>query len=403
MSDHSGLFLDLADIARQLEESIELIKEERIDIERAFSKAKSLFLNDASDQKKVLSRLLDGKYTFLAGVPREKMTSAFGAPDRITDYTVYATDGSQIDLDRNQSIPHYLLNISKIRLSYGDDYGADISSECKFNVSKSSMVIRTEDNERPMNSALLAIMRGVDELRVLKELCVESKRTDRTVALSDGTLIFWTLASKEIEDWVVTYFLEDRYLKYLNELRELHRTKGTITASYLSYPGSSDVVNVLRLLMCPHDIPNCDSFCAGNAERPCSALDGVTDRVLFQSLLKTGERSAIFESRSSILERYGDHRICFFYINIGDEIGRVEMPLWVAEDPESVDALHAVILDQCRKGDGYPVALSEAHEAAVVRRGDTEVVRELMRQELAKAGITYTTSAKARSKSRRHI
>jgi hypothetical protein len=398
-----ALNLDFNEFAKQLESSIGQIRQDEDEAYEAFQKALILFMNDAKDINKVIKRIVDAKSTFLVGVPRSEMDQIVSAPQCPDNYTVYATDGSQIDVDRNQSVPHYLLNISKIRLSYGDDYGADIDSECVLNVSASNMVLQDGTNEKPINSPLLAIMRSVEEMRVLTELAEKSDRQDQTVALSDGTLIMWTLANKDLEDWVVTALLDEKYLKYMDRLKKLHDEKKTITASYISMPGSSDVVNILRLLMCPYDPVNCNQHCPVEREKPCAKLKSVTDRRLFNALLEEGQRSAVFESTSSILSRYGEHKICFFYVKVGDEIGRVEFPRWIAEDEESIDKLHAIILNQSKKGRGYPVSLSEAHEAAVVTYRETELIRDFMRNELIRHGIEYKQSAKSMSKYRREL
>jgi len=42
------------------------------------------------------------------------------------------------------------------------------------------------------------------------------------------------------------------------------------------------------------------------------------------------------------------------------------LPEWAALDEELLNLTHSLVLDQCRKGQGYPVALSESHEQAVV-------------------------------------
>ena len=62
--------------------------------------------------------------------------------------------------------------------------------------------------------------------------------------------------------------------------------------------------------------------------------------------------------------------VCFFYINTGEEIGRVELPSWTAKDKKTLDLVHSVILDQCKRGRGYPISLMEAHEQAVISGAD---------------------------------
>ncbi|UCC16211.1 MAG: nuclease, partial [Dehalococcoidales bacterium] len=64
---------------------------------------------------------------------------------------------------------------------------------------------------------------------------------------------------------------------------------------------------------------------------------------------------------------------------------------------------HSLILDQCRRGHGYPVALSEALEQAVVTGADRENFWQLVETALADEKIQTFTSAKARSKNTRWV
>jgi len=100
---------------------------------------------------------------------------------------------------------------------------------------------------------------------------------------------------------------------------------------------------------------------------------------------------------------YGEHKISFFYLKAGDEIARVEIPQWVAERDELVDMVHALALDQCRRGLGYPVALMEAHERAVVTAADREAFRLLVERAMAEVGIDVQVSGKSRSKRTRWV
>jgi hypothetical protein len=92
----------------------------------------------------------------------------------------------------------------------------------------------------------------------------------------------------------------------------------------------------------------------------------------------------------------------FFYLKGDEEIARVELPRWV-EERGLVDMLHALVLDQCRRGQGYPVALSEAHEQAVVTGADRQQFQYLVELALSEKRLSTTTSAKSRSKKTRWI
>jgi len=137
----------------------------------------------------------------------------------------------------------------------------------------------------------------------------------------------------------------------------------------------------------------------------CRALVGILDRQLF-GFLERGGRSDIFESSSAILDRYGVHRIQFFYLEVGGEVVRLEAPQWVMGDPEMVDLAQALVYDQCRRSGiypPYPPALQEAHEQAVISTADRRLVEGLLERALARKGIVYTRSAKDRSKRRRAV
>jgi NurA-like 5'-3' nuclease len=96
------------------------------------------------------------------------------------------------------------------------------------------------------------------------------------------------------------------------------------------------------------------------------------------------------------------HAVAFFYLRLADEVARVELPEWMAT-PERLAALHTLILDQCERGPGYPIALQEAHEAAVISSVDRAAFAALLERELMEQGIIPRTSAKSSSKRVRGI
>ena len=83
---------------------------------------------------------------------------------------------------------------------------------------------------------------------------------------------------------------------------------------------------------------------------------------------------------------------------LGDEIARVEVPSWVADNEHLTSLTHSLILDQCRKGMGYPVAIMEAHEQAVINGHDRELFRRMIEEALEDNRLPVYTSQKARSK-----
>ena len=124
------------------------------------------------------------------------------------------------------------------------------------------------------------------------------------------------------------------------------------------------------------------------------------DRDLFQRILAPGSRSPVYRTNSSVpREFYGEEQqVYFYYLHVGEEIARVEVPKWVALDEKLLGLGHSLILDQCRRGQGYPVAISEAHEQAVIHTSDRRVFKQLVAEALERQGLASYTSEKDRSK-----
>ena len=83
----------------------------------------------------------------------------------------------------------------------------------------------------------------------------------------------------------------------------------------------------------------------------------------------------------------------FFYLNVGTAakpaFARVEIPLWVVENPSSVDLLHAVLVEQSRQAGGipYPYPLIRAHEIAVVKMTTAQQLTSMIETELLRQGF----------------
>ncbi len=123
------------------------------------------------------------------------------------------------------------------------------------------------------------------------------------------------------------------------------------------------------------------------ARTPCQVLDPLRDPALWATLLEPGQRSPLWRSSAPILDLYGTHAIYFCYVHVGAEVARVEVPQWVATDAEQLDLALSLILAQVQKGYGYPVALAEAHNQAVVRGGDRAQFFALLEQQMIRAGL----------------
>jgi hypothetical protein len=356
---------------------------------------------------KLKRKIVSSKTSWLVAEPVDGLDRCYKMPPSPQEFTIIATDGSQIDVDRHRQTRCYLINIGRVSLGYGTSPSATLDSFPHLYSNDEDLVISppgANGRGQPIEGALLGIKRNVEECRHLASIAAELPAGGPVLALLDGSLILWGLVSKDYPEFVTQALLDKGFLRYLDEMRRLKIRLGV--ASYISFPRSTDVVNALRVAICPYEAPDCDRYCdkISWGKRECDSVAGVTDRELFFDLLNEGERSALFISQSSIVrKRYGDHRVYFFYLKAGDEIARIEIPEWVAMDESRLSLVHALILDQCRRGHGYPVALAEAHEQAVITGADRENFQQLVEMLMAEEHLPVTASAKSRSKKTRWV
>jgi hypothetical protein len=361
--------------------------------------------NQASNLDYLTKKIAASKTTWLVAGLVDGLDQSYKAPPIPTEFTIIATDGSHIDVDRHKSTRCYLINIGTVILHYGASPSASLDSFPHLYSGGEDLVIMptgVKGREQPIEGTLLGIKRSVDECHQLAELTAELPQDSPTLALLDGSLILWGLEA--YPEFVTEALLDKGFLGYLDDMRKLNNSKKLALASYISFPRSTDVVNSLRVALCPHDPADCDHYCPPNKARECDTVAGVQDRELFSNLLGQRERSAIFISQSSIVRKhYGRHQVYFFYIKVDDEVARVEIPQWVAMDENLLNLVHTLVLDQCQRGHGYPVALSEAHEKAVVTGVDREEFWQLVESFLVDERLPSLSSAKSRSKRTRWV
>lgn len=394
--------LDLSSVVKQITEMVARLKAGRDERLRKIDRAVTTLHGQADNLDKLKKKLDLSQTTWLVAEPVEQLDLRYRPPPPPPDFNVLATDGSHIDLDRNQAAYCFMLNISSVRLKYGAQPDAILESEPKVYSTDDDLVIVSPDRLRavPVEGQLLGIKRSVEESRKLAELAGRLPPGSQSLALMDGTLILWNLEA--YPDFVTETLLDNSYLVHLESMRNLNKDHQVALASYISYPRSTDVVNALRVALCPRDFVDSDR-CSTCTTRECDSIATVYDRELFGRLLETGERSALFISPSRIQKRYGHHLVHFFYLKLADETARIEIPLWVAQDESLLNLTQALVSDQCRRGQGYPVALSEAHEKAVVTGADRENFWQFVESSLAGEHLPVNGSAKSQSKRTRWV
>ncbi|MCX5922638.1 MAG: DNA double-strand break repair nuclease NurA [Candidatus Dependentiae bacterium] len=320
--------------------------------------------NDATFMHKVRSL---GETPFLIPTWSDNLGDCIVIDQQVGPYRVLSVDGSQIYPDRHQGTACFLINIGTVVLSYGLEGKA-------VTLDSTPLVYIGEDEELfEVTPEVINCRRQELELTTglaySKQFQPDAAAQDAPfVFLIDGSLIFWHLESKNTN-------LKDTFLsRYLLTLHQLYQTK-TLTAAYISLPKNKELVNLLKLELCNFNVAQSELF---------KDIDCLVDTSVASFFLEPYSRTIVFKNNSPICAQYPNHlQPYFFYLHVGTEIGRVEVPAWIAQDAIKVDTVARILIDQSIKGRGYPVAIAEAHEQAVVKGPD----REFFYQLICKIGV----------------
>lgn len=350
--------LDRSKLAQEVERvSGQLFKEHHTLAWLTKQSWQSIAADDLFLQKIDASRIACNLVTWQA-----QLADIFDIKNTYQHYAVLAVDGSQIYPDHHVAgVDCFLINTGGCFLSYSD------ASSVKF-FSQPTLYV---PDQLPDELASVGFSTDlVDLLREEHEFIVMVGKTQEFIGdsqvpfmvLCDGNLLFWHLESKPAA--IKELFMQ----RYLAPLHSLY-TQKVLYAGYLSSTKSRDICQLLEIGL------------EGNHEyAPLRAtLAHMTDADIMADILKPTQRTTIFYSNAAIVEMYPTHlKPCFFYLHVGSEIVRIEIPFWIARHEELVDRIAALCLDQCSKGRGYPVALAEAHAQAVVKSPDRDFFYHLI-------------------------
>ncbi|MGV3719565.1 MAG: DNA double-strand break repair nuclease NurA [Actinomycetota bacterium] len=353
---------------------------------------------------------------------QERMSDCF-PPPAAGDYTVIATDGSQVAPDYHHVSPWYIINAGCAVMRYGPPPGRARSRLSSHPTLKPPRRVgpgagEADDPKADARAAAvnpggrIEVERLRAELELASQLLDEEGDPGRTVLLLDGPLIQWRMISD------LRGPEKGEIIRLFKELVWRSRELRIPIAGFISRSRAIEWVTLLRFSLCP-DVASFGRLCSAcrsgllryNMEPPKDAhhepLAGLRDTELAAGLLdrsQRGWRTSVIELQSKIWNTEiteGAGAAGFFYLQTGAEIARVEVPQWVWEDEEQMKLLHGAVWDQCEVGHGYPMALSEAHEAAVVRAPERDafymVIERILRDHDAGDAAP---SAKARSKRR---
>lgn len=311
--------------------------------------------------------------------------------------TVVAVDGSQIMPSHHEVHNCFLLNVGSAIISYGIKAPPVLDTEPRLYHTDDDLYPLVDRRRMHIDELYVSLERQMLELEKLVELSLQSLlRGAPVVALLDGSLIPWS-----VEKMPGGYI--DSYLKRMaDEFEKLHEA-GVPLFGYLSNSRSADLVNDLRVYICPYENSHCRDHCGqlNEEEFPCSQIWPMSDRQLVASALKYSERTAAFLSGASVTKLMGaEHRICFTYFNVGTETARVEFPRWMLDHKDLLDRGLRTLIAQVQKGMGYPVCLAEAHHLAVIRGADRQKFFDLVTRQLIQRGLKPVRLSAKESKKR---
>ncbi|TBR58098.1 nuclease [Westiellopsis prolifica IICB1] len=341
---------------------------------------------------------------FVSATPVEPLNTCIEIPVPPKVHTVIATDGSQISPSHHEIAYCYLLNIGRVVLHYGQNKHPLLDSLPEIFYRPEDLYISRQWGIK--TEEWMSFCRTASEATVLAELAcsvvskdqeVFSSHTSRrdesrlyitppsskipTLAMVDGSLIYWFLEQ-------LPFDARDRILPPILQAWRQMRDAQIPLMGYLSASRSIEAMNFLRLVACPHPAPDCMSFCPNQTEKvACKLFESLRDTTVWTTQLKPGQRGPLWRSNARILDLYEDLQIYFCYVHVGAEIARIEIPAWVVRNTSLFDEALGLMLAQVQKGYGYPVAIAEAHNQAVVRGADKARFFALLERQMIKAGI----------------
>lgn len=397
--------LDLIKLARQMQGISQHLTQEAAATRQRLERAQQIIEQAAAHQSELTQQqqIWHDRLGFTAAEPVEPLDTQVELSPAAAVHTVLATDGSQIAPSHHEIAYCYLINVGRVILHYGQNRHPVLDSVPEVFYRAEDLYVSRQWGIR--TEEWMGYRRTISEAVVLAELGEAISSGDLgavssnhpAIAMVDGSLIHWFLEPLPND-------ARDQILPPILEAWERLRSLKIPLVGYLSAARSGESINFLRLQSCPYLAPDCQTHCAGQTEdAPCQVFSPLRDTALWGLLLQPGQRGAIWRSSAKILDCYGDHPIYFCYVHMGSEIARIEFPAWVAEDPDLLNIALSLTITQVQKGYGYPVALAEAHNQAVVRSGDRARFFALLEQQMIRAGLKNISTSYKEARKRGSI
>jgi len=395
--------LELTQIAPQVKAMGQNIASQKSERQALIEQAKALLKKystafDELDEKVAKAERVQeaARFNWVGAAPAgEALAESFAPPLPPPRATVIASDGSQIHPDRHGIALYYLINIGVIAYRHGSGQRPDTHTEPQLFYKDEDLFI----NERGLliPSGVVNVKRDLAELEMLARLA-PAYRSPALSEVEGGDAPLLTLIDGRLTLRVIDLpaSQQEHYQRlYLDRLNQLQQHNALI-AAYIERPHSSFILSLLHLASLEKQQISEESL----RSAPFGSL---SDSDLFDDL-EPGQRTAIFNQRAKANAAYASegHPIYFFHLNTGavaqPNIVRVEIPGWIARNPEKLNALHAILLQQTAITGGYPYVLARAHELAIISAEEREALDAMMAVTLHHQGMRAEVSLKQANK-----
>jgi hypothetical protein len=328
--------------------------------------------------------------------------------EHIAGVTTFAVDGSQIPPWRDASIPVALVQVALFENPHRppEPYVKDVAAEL---LTPNDLIPRVPDTSDARTGQMLTYSTQLVHLRrfeleartVIERMRYHARRREQgeaagpVVAFYDGSLIVSFALALAREQ-------RDRYVAASRQmLAESARTRIPLVG-YIDTSYARDVITLLNALA------------GGETERgteePAQAREtrGVHDALLWHGALSWGDRTPAFVSARGDLTQLGydaeSDEVAFVYYQAASDRppARLELPRWVVDEGQ-LDTVIDVVRAETIAGTGYPYPIETADAAAVITAADRAQFYALFQQFAERAGIGFSFSRKALSKSRRRV
>jgi hypothetical protein len=304
-----------------------------------------------------------------------------------SQYRIVAADGSQIYPDRHAAALYYLINIGSIQIHPGSGSAPTTSSTPELFHSAQDL---HDETGSLLGTEYINGQRDVAEMGELAQLAGSGQKQP-CLALLDNGLLLWLMLQVRDQQHARAEELLAEYIGHMDRLRQA----GAALAGIIDRPRHGNVLALVHLAQLPLDSLN-DSTLQANPYR------GLSDAAIFSQRLAVGQRSALFHYASPVNDQFrkAGHEILFFYVRTAETVLlRVEIPVWISQDPALLDLVHAGILADSQSSGGFPYSLARAHELAVVSTRERQHLENVLAAALTGQGLTPRSSTKATMKS----